>query len=585
MNEVFHYTFPFILTIAIVALAVIVVIFIFLRFILHTNLIPLLKNVRRGKIEKISVRGYWYFFLKPLIKEIFSLGKSLQEARETASLEARMRQEHIESPWTEERLKEFAKESLRGKKLFLVSNRESYIHIKQNGGTTFYQPASGMVTALEPIIRACGGMWIAHGSGNADKITVDKSDHVLVPPDDPKYALRRVWLTQKEEKGYYYGFSNEGLWPLCHMAHVRPIFRKEDWEMYKIVNGKFAQVILQEIKDTVAPLVLIQDYHFALLPRMIKNSRKDALVGLFWHIPWPNTEIFAICPWRKELLDGMLGADLVGFHTQLHCNNFIDTVSHELEALIDRERFAVQRQEHVSFIKPFPISIPFEEKKEEPESVRILEKKAFLQKLGIRSTYIGLGVDRLDYTKGILERLEAVGYFLQKYPQFRGQFTFIQISAPTRSSIPHYSNFASQVEQKVKEINARFQTKDWKPVLFLYKHHTHQELNRFYKVADIGLVTSLHDGMNLVAKEYVMAKRDEKGVLVISKFAGAAQELKEAFVVNPYNIEEVAEALYNGLTLLQAEKIRRMRKLRETVRNFNVYKWSADLLKTLLNIA
>ncbi len=548
------------------------------------NLVTSIKKARTGKLDQFPSRFPGNFFLQPLINEVTHISKSLREARMIASQEARLRIEKIDSPWTAERLKEFTKSILKGKQIYVISNREPYIHTRQGNRTTYYQPASGMVTALEPIMRACGGLWIAHGAGSADRETVDKNDKISVPPEDPKYSLRRVWINPEEEKGYYNGFSNEGLWPLCHMAHTRPIFRKEDWEEYKKVNGKFAEALLQEIKNVTKPLILIQDYHFAVLPRMIKNARPDAIIGIFWHIPWPHSEAFRICPWRKELLDGMLGADLLGFHTQLHCNNFIDTVSKELEVLIDLEQFAIQRKDHISHVKPFPISIPVVEEDLQQENEIPFDRQKYLNTLNIRAKYIGVGVDRLDYTKGILERLQAVEYFLKHNPSYKENFTFIQIAAPSRSTIPHYYQFEEKVEKEVQRINDGLQTDEWKPIILFKKHHTHEEINKLYKVANICLVTSLHDGMNLVAKEFIMARTDEKGVLVLSQFAGASQELKDSLIVNPYSIEQMGDAIQIGLTMPQSEQIKRMKRLREIVVNYNVYRWSAELLKTLLNL-
>src|SRR5436190_4950486 len=376
--------------ISLISLAIILV----MLWIMHqpmNHLVEVIKKARTGKFDTTSAHFPGNFFFQPIINEVKKISRSLREARIVASQEARLRLEKLDSPWTAERLKEFTKGTLKGKQIFVISNREPYIHTRQNGKITYYQPASGMVTALEPIMRACGGLWIAHGAGNADKETVDKNNMVAVPPDDPKYSLRRVWLTPEEEKGYYNGFSNEGIWPLCHMAHTRPIFRKEDWEEYKKVNGKFAEVLLKEIVSVRKPIILIQDYHFAMLPRIIKNARPDAIIGIFWHIPWPHSEAFRICPWRKELLDGMLGADVLGFHTQLHCNNFIDTVGKELEALINGEQFAVQRKDHISYVKPFPISIPFpEEALEKQKNAPAIDRQGILKTFDIKSKYIGL---------------------------------------------------------------------------------------------------------------------------------------------------------------------------------------------------
>lgn len=522
--------------------------------------------------------------LQPLIREVTNIQKSLYEARLTAREEARMRQEKLDSPWTEQRLQQFITSTLKGRSLVIVSNREPYIHDKHNGKIGFFFPASGMVTALEPIMQACGGTWIAHGSGNADRLVVDKNDTVAVPPDDPKYNLRRVWLTEEEETGYYYGFSNEGIWPLCHIAHARPTFRKEDWEMYQKVNGMFAEVILKQIKNQHKPILLIQDYHFTLLPKMIKKSRPDAIIGLYWHIPWPSWESFSICPYRKEILAGMLGADLLGFHTQLHCNNFIDTVGHELEALVDLEQFAIIKQSHTTLVKPFPISIAFYEHDRTFQKNTGEEKKQVMQELGIDAQLLGVGVDRLDYTKGIIERMRAIEAFLQKYPVYRKKFVFVQISAPSRSKIQTYKDFDRDVTVEVDRINSVFEQDGWKPIIMFKRHHDREQIRKYYRAADLCLITSLHDGMNLVAKEFIAARTDEQGVLILSQFAGASRELRDALIVNPYDVEHVGDTIKTALEMPASEQTKRMKKLRSTVDNYNVFRWSAELLKTLTNI-
>jgi len=546
------------------------------------NLVDSLKLARFGKLEDSTQTESSSIFFKPLEKEILNIRRSLSEARFSASEEAKLRLEKLDSPWTEERLKALVGDILSKRSIFMVSNREPYIHSGTGRNISYSVPASGMVTAIEPIMEACRGMWIAQGSGSADKLTVDKFNKLQVPPDEPKYTLKRIWLTDKEEQGYYNGFSNEGLWPLCHLSYTRPIFRKEDWEEYKKVNGKFAKSVLTEIRNKKRPIVLIQDFHLALVPRMIKNARPDASVGIFWHIPWSNPEVFSICPWKNEIIDGILGADLVGFHTQLHCNNFIDTVSKELESLIDFEQFTITRNKHTSSIKPFPISIAFSGHFDRSDTN--FDAKQFLNDLRIKTKYIGLGVDRLDYTKGILERLKAVEIFLQKNPVYVDNFTFIQIAAPSRSKIKQYQDFSENVEKEVERINNLFKKNGWKPILFLKRHHSHEEINKFYKVANVCLVTSLHDGMNLVAKEFVAARNDEKGVLILSQYTGASRELKDAIIINPYSGEQTAGAIKIALELSPSEQTKRMKGLREVVKNYNIYRWSAELLRTIVSL-
>jgi len=517
----------------------------------------------------------------PITKEISKMRRSLMEARYTAQEEAKSSLERLASPWTAERLTEFVAENAKGKTIILVSNREPYIHTRKGNEITYHVPASGMVTAVEPIMQACGGTWIAHGSGEADHEVVDAENKISVPPDDPKYVLQRIWLTEEETKGFYTGFSNEGLWPLFHHAHTRPIFRKEDWVEYKKVNGKFAQAVLGAIQKKEKPIILVQDFHLALLPRMIKKSRSDAQVGIFWHIPWVGSESFSICPWKKEILEGMLGADLLGFHTQQHCNNFIETVGSELESLINYEQFSITRHEHTSLIRTFPISIAFFNGKGAGADYA-QSRERLLKDLGIDTPLIGIGVDRLDYTKGILERLKAVEIFLAKYPAYQEKFSFIQVASPSRETVQKYREFAEDVRSEVERINDRFKKGPWEPVILLERHHTHEEIYELYRAANVCLVTSLHDGMNLVAKEFVASRNDEQGVLILSQFTGASRDLKDALIVNPYNGEQTADAIHAALCMPQSEQHKRMKKLREVVRGYNVYRWSAEFLKTLL---
>jgi trehalose 6-phosphate synthase len=522
---------------------------------------------------------------EPLTKEVKQMAKSISAAREAAVEEARLRQA-AESIWTPARLKEEVHTLLQEKPFFVISNREPYIHEKKGKKIECLVPASGLVTALEPVLKACGGTWIAHGSGDADREVVDDRSKIRVPPEEPQYVLKRVWLTKEEEKGYYYGFSNEGFWPLCHIAHTRPSFRAEDWDYYQIVNKKFAQAALEELENTEEPMILIQDYHFALLPRLIKEERPDARVALFWHIPWPNPESFGICPWRRELLHGMLGADLIGFHIQFHCNNFLDTVDRFLESRIDWEHFAVERGGQITLVKPFPISIAFPGQSHALLASDTLKpnKENLLKDLGVKGKHLGVGVDRIDYTKGILERFKSIERFLEKYQDYQGKFTFVELGAPSRTHIKEYHDLMATVEAEADRINWRFKTKEWQPIVFLEKHHSHEEIRPFYETADLCMVTSLHDGMNLVAKEFVSARDDETGVLILSQFTGASRELRDALIVNPYDIEEMAEAIRIALEMGLEEQKTRMRSMRETLKNRNIYYWATDLITALARV-
>jgi trehalose 6-phosphate synthase len=433
-------------------------------------------------------------------------------------------------------------------------------------------------------MRVCDGLWMAHGSGDADRETVDGDDKLRVPPDEPAYTLRRIWLTREEEDGYYYGFSNEGLWPLCHITHTRPVFRLEDWSHYRKVNERFAEALLKEIDREKSPLILVQDYHLALLPLMIKKKRPDAKVALFWHIPWPNPEAYGICPWRQEILQGMLGADLIGFHIQFHCNNFLETVDSFLESKIDWERFSVARGGHATSIKPFPISVGPENLMKTAPAEEESPKQRVLREIGIQAQYLGVGVDRIDYTKGIPERFRAIERFFEKSPEFLERFTFVELGAPSRTHIKRYRDLLAEIEETVEKINWRFQTKKWKPILFLKAHHSHETIAPFYRASDVCMVTSLHDGMNLVAKEYVAGRDDDDGVLILSQFTGASRELKDAVIVNPYDIEQMADAIRFSLTMDPAERSGRMKRMRASVKEHNIYRWAGNLIAELARL-
>jgi trehalose 6-phosphate synthase len=480
--------------------------------------------------------------------------------------------------WTPETLRGILRDDLRGQDVIVVSNREPYIHVRQNGAIVVQRPASGLVTAMEPIMRACSGTWIAHGSGSADRDVVGAGDRVAVPGGPGAYQLRRVWLTPEQEAGYYYGFANEGLWPLCHIAHVRPTFRTSDWEQYRQVNRLFAHAVTQEAKSP-DPIVLVQDYHLALLPRMIHEALPAATIITFWHIPWPNPEAFGICPWREELLDGLLGSSTLGFHTQFHCNNFVDTVDRLLEARADREMFTVSYRGKATAVKRYPISI------EMPPAAHLVAQPVAECRREVRQRHglpldhaLGIGIDRLDYTKGIEERFRAVERLLELQPQWVGKFTFMQVAAPTRSSIGQYQEYAARVQAMAARINGRFARAAQPPILLHIQHQQPQDVYTYYRAADVCFVSSLHDGMNLVAKEFISARDDERGVLILSQFTGAARELPEALIVNPYDTDQCAGALHTALTMTPAEQRARMRLMRGLIQEFNVYRWAGRML-------
>src|SRR5512143_2619565 len=544
-----------------------------------------IKELRTGKtrVAKPVVLPEMDPVLHPLISEASRMAKSLVVARAKAE-KATSQNARAESLWTADRLKDHMLSELGGKKLYLISNREPYMHEKEGTGVRCIVPAGGLVTALDPVMRACDGLWIAHGSGDADRETVDGDNKLRVPPGEPAYTLKRVWLTKEEEDGYYYGFANEGLWPLCHITHNRPEFRLEDWTHYRKVNEKFADALLTEIAGEQYPMVLVQDYHLALLPSLIKEKRPDAKVAIFWHIPWPNPEAYGICPWRQEILQGMLGADIIGFHIQFHCNNFLETVDRFLESKIDWEQFSVTRGGHTTMVKPFPISVSLERSSGTTPPEGWTAKEELLRNVGVRAEYLGVGVDRIDYTKGIPERFRAIERFFEKYPEFLGRFTFVELGAPSRTHIKKYRDLMTEIEDAVEKINWRFRTKTWLPILFLKAHHTHEAIAPYYRASDLCMVTSLHDGMNLVAKEFVAGRDDEDGVLILSQFTGASRELKNAIIVNPYDIEQMADAIHLSLGMPPEERRDRMGRMRENLLEYNVYRWAGKLIAGLARL-
>jgi trehalose 6-phosphate synthase len=512
----------------------------------------------------------------PLALEVTGLARSLYRARAAAEEEAALRLRG-EAIWTEERLKQFLRAHLEDERLFVVSNREPLSHVWDGGRIVTQMPASGVVTAMEPVMRAAGGVWIAHGSGGADREVTGEGGRLDLPLDDPRYTLRRVWLSKEEEEGYYFGFANEGLWPLCHVVHARPAFRPEDWTQYRAVNEKFAAALLDEMAGTVEPLVLVHDYHFALLPALIKAERPDARVGIFWHIPWPNFEAFGICPWQEEILQGMLGADLIGFHTQYHCNNFLEGVERSMQARIDAEHFAVVRGARTTYVKPFPISVAPDFAEDPPD----VSRDELLRGLGISAEFLGVGVERVDYTKGLPERFRALRQFFERHPEYRERVVFVQVAAPSRSRIKRYRELQAEVEQTVEEVNRAVGTRGWRPIVYLERHYDRRDLWPLYRHADFCMVTSLHDGMNLVAKEFVSVRADGDGVLILSRYTGAARELRDAVLVNPYDLVATAEAIRSAVEMPAEERRRRMTRMYHAVREQNIYRWAGLLLGEL----
>jgi trehalose-6-phosphate synthase len=480
-------------------------------------------------------------------------------------------------------LLEFVTNTAKDTKVIVVSNREPVIHEPTAHGIRAVRPASGLVTGLEPIVRAVHGTWVAHGSGPADRMVVDENDRVGIPEERPEYTLRRVWLTRDEEAGYYYGLANGALWPLCHIVYTRPVFRRSDWEKYKVVNEKFCDAVLEEIGDERA-VVFIQDYHLALLPRLLRNRRPDLTIAQFWHIPWPNREAFRIFPWGEELLDGLLGNDVLGFHVQYHCNNFLDTVDRGIEAKVDYEHFRAFRGGHPTIVRPFPISVDREQIEHDvhqsPVVARLEELRVEYEQPPVKQQFI-VGVDRIDYTKGILERLRGFDILLRNHPELKGKVTFLNFCAPSRTHVEAYRELNDKIDDLVDDINWRHQTEQWIPVRFLRAHHDYTTVLAAFRLADVLMVTSLHDGMNLVAKEFLAARTDEAGVLILSTYTGAARELESALLVNPFDTDLLADRMFEALTMPDEERRERMRTMRDVVVKSDIYHWGTRIFEEL----
>ncbi len=487
--------------------------------------------------------------------------------------------------WTKQDLQQLVRRQIGEYRLIIVSNRQPYIHNLVEGEPRYVVPAGGLTSALDPLMQACGGTWIAYGGGKGDRYIVDRDNRVMVPPDDPSYALRLVWLTEQEEQGYYYGFSNEALWPLCHNAYTEPVFDLRDWETYQAVNRKFADLVLDEIGDQPA-VVLTQDYHLALLPQYIRNAAPHVIAGQFWHIPWPHAEIFRICPWQGELLEGLLGNNLLGFHIGDHCNNFMDTAARTLPVQVDAEYNRVEYRGDTTLVRPFPISVDFDDLCQFSESEEVeREMQRLREEWGLGGKLVGLGIDRVDYTKGIPHRFRAIWRFLEKHPEYQGQLVFVQAGVLSRSDIDAYQQLSEQIDRLLREINGRFARDDWQPIIYMPDDLPAVTLMALRRLSRFCIVSSLHDGMNLVAKEFVASRFDHDGVLILSPFTGAALELTQSLIVNPYATEELAEAIWDAVTMPEPERRYRMLHMRAIVRENNIYKWAARLLVELIQCA
>jgi len=483
------------------------------------------------------------------------------------------------------------------RELVVVSNRQPYSHTTEDGDIAVDRPAGGLTAALDPVMQSAAGTWVAWGDGDADREVVGAEDTVAVPPEDPAYDLRRVWLTDEQVEGYYRGYSNQVLWPLCHLDLSKMNPREEFWQAYCEANADFADAILDSTDSAGSdPVVWFQDYHLALAPREVRDSRPDAFLAQFWHIPWPSWDAFRACPQYETLLDGLLANDLVGFHTDEYCRNFLDCVAAATDARVDRSSRSISYRGERTFVRSFPLGIDAARQAELAEAGgnggdgtaddRDDWWTAFRETHGIGpEDTIAVGVERLDYTKGIEQRLAALERFWADTPEWRDDLTYVQKGTESRSGIEAYDRLQNRVAAEIERINDRFGTDDWTPIVYVTDYVPEEGLAALYREADLGLVTPIRDGMNLVAKEFVAAQTRDPGVLVLSELAGATEQLgDEAVVVHPSDTAGVADAIDDALSLSLVERRQRLADLQREVHAEDVFAWLESTFETAVAI-
>ena len=468
-----------------------------------------------------------------------------------------------------------------GRRFLSVSNREPFVHsYRPDGGIEVRAAVGGLTLALNAAMQAAGGTWVAHGSGAADREAADGQGRLMVPPEDPKYALQRVWLDSGDNDLYYNGCANQALWPLCHNAFTKPVFREDHWQAYRRVNRAFADAVAGVIGDSDA-IVFIQDYHFALLPQMIRSQCPRATLLHFWHIPWPVPDVFAICPWGDEIVDALLSNDVFGLHTPKYVKRFQDSACAAGSWQLGGDGRLTNGRRGVR-VREFPISIDFEAISASAAATACDDAVERLARhYGLEGKFVVLGLDRIDYTKGSIERLLAIERLLERHPELRGRLKYLHAGAPSRESIPAYRDLNAATAALEQRINATYGTGPSAPVVSIKRHLREDEVLALYRLADVCVVSSLDDGMNLVAKEFLAARNDERGRLLLSEFTGAAWELPGAETFNPFATDDFAERLHAISTDNGERGAERMRKLRAHLQAHTVYGWLADILETL----
>jgi len=500
---------------------------------------------------------------------------------EVEELQAARGKNFNEAAATAQPREDLARRLLGGRRLVLVSNREPYVRKRIPGGVRLERTAGGLVTALDPVMRASGGVWVAWQPEGEP----GREPRFQVPAEEPQYTLRQVPLTQKEIARYYYGFANRALWPLCHYFVDRCCFEEEDWRQYVEINSRFADAVCEEAQP--GDLVWVHDYHFCLLPQMLRERRGEGgPLAFFLHIPFPAEEVFRVLPWRRQILTGLLGADLVGFHTPEYAGDFLGCCERLLGATVDYERGIVHFEGRAVQVGAFPIGIDVAEFRQLAAAPTTAERVTRIRS-GFDGVQLVLGVDRLDYSKGILERLHAVDVLLEQHPELRRRLVFLQIAVPSRTQVREYKELKQRIDEMVGRVNGRHGAADWQPVRYVYRSLPRHELVAFYRAADVCLVNPLRDGMNLVAMEFVAAQaglpEEDAGVLVLSELTGAAHELGEnALLINPFAIHETAEAITRALAMPAAERGRRMEELQRSIDRCDIHGWLERILGAAL---
>jgi trehalose 6-phosphate synthase len=464
----------------------------------------------------------------------------------------------------------------------VVSNREPYEHRHVGDEIVCHRTDGGLTSALDAVLRRHGGTWVAWGSGEADRRTVGPDDVVRVPPESPAYRLRRVWLSEADVNLGYLGYANEVLWPLCHMTLDRVVYKRDWWDGYVALNRQFADAVIDELGQQES-IVWVHDFHLALLPALIRKTVPSAPVSLFWHIPWPGPEVFRILPERKEMLEGMLAADSLVFQTETYARSFVHCVREFLQGAGTSSARQIHYRGHTTQLSARPISIDMaafttRARSKEVESEIAGATRQLNLTPGLR---LGVGIDRLDYTKGLLKRLVALDTFFTRYPAYRGRFTFLQIGVPTRRELEAYRQYRDSVAEAVTDINRRhslsgsgsLESESWQPILYHEGRISPARLTAYYRMADLALVSSVYDGMNLVAKEYVASQVDADGVLLVSHMTGAAEELTEAMIINPYDTDGVAEAIKDALEMPADKRRERMQAMRAYLAAHDIHRW------------